>query len=198
MKILLVGANGTIGRIIASELKDRHQIISAGRTTGEVKVDISDSGSIAAMYEQVGPVDAVVCAAGEALTGPLVEMTRNDVLEGFNTKLLGQIDIVLQGFKYVSDNGSFTLTSGCTEREPVRNASSGSTINGALMGFVSAAAIEMPRGHRINVIGPGLLEVSADRYQNVFPGYIPVPSKHIALAYVRSIEGAITGRLISV
>ncbi len=81
---------------------------------------------------------------------------------------MGQVNLVLKGLDYVSDGGSFTLTSGVLERDPILMGAGAATANGALVGFVVGSAIEMPRGIRINVVSPGMLEVSEERYGSFF------------------------------
>ena len=43
MRVLVVGASGTIGRAIVAELEPRHEVIAAGRSSGELRTDITDS-----------------------------------------------------------------------------------------------------------------------------------------------------------
>jgi len=105
---------------------------------------------------------------------------------------------VLIGKDHVNDHGSFTLTSGVLDRDPIRQGANAATVNAALSGFVLSAAIEMPRGIRINVVSPGLLEASAKKYDGLFPGHEPVSSKRVGLAYVKSVDGALTGKVVTV
>ena len=72
------------------------------------------------------------------------------------------------------------------------------TANGALGGFVVGAAVELPRGLRINVVSPGLLEVSEERYGRFFPGHERVPSARVGRAFAKSVEGVVTGQVIIV
>ncbi|MEM8651309.1 MAG: short chain dehydrogenase, partial [Pseudomonadota bacterium] len=102
------------------------------------------------------------------------------------------------GLDSVSDGGSFTLTSGVLDRDPIRMGTNAATANGALAGFVKSAAIELPRGLRVNVVSPGLLDVSAPRYGEWFHGHKPVSSHDVGLAYAKSVEGALTGQVIIV
>lgn len=198
MKVLLVGAEGDIGRAICAELADRHEIIKVGRSSGDIRADMVDRASIEAMYREAGPLDAVVCAAGAVHFGPLRDFTQDQMLLGLNDKVMGQINLVLTGLNHLNDGGSFTLTSGILNRDPVRMGCGAATANGALDGFVTGAAIEMPRGLRINVVSPGLLEVSAPRYGHLFPGHETVPSGRVGRAYAKSVEGALTGQVIIV
>ncbi|WP_269583920.1 short chain dehydrogenase [Roseibium sp. Sym1] len=198
MKIIVVGAAGDIGRAVCAELSGRHDVITAGRTSGDIRVDLADEPSIAEMYRATGRVDAVVCAAGEVEFGRLAEMTGDKYLFGLKNKVLTQINLVLAGLNAVSDDGSFTLTSGMLDRDPIRVGSGSATANGALAGFVKAAAIDMPRGLRVNVVSPGLLEASAEKYGSWFPGFEQVSSKRVGLAYLKCIEGGLTGQMVPV
>jgi NAD(P)-dependent dehydrogenase (short-subunit alcohol dehydrogenase family) len=197
MRILIVGSTGAVGSAAAKELGARHELIRAGRS-GDIKVDLTDRASIEAMYTAVGKVDAVVCAAGHVHFGPLAQMTHDQFVSGLTDKLMGQVDLVLAGIAHVADGGSFTLTSGVLDRDPIRGGTNASTVNAALAGFVTGAAIELPRGLRINVVSPGLLQVSAKKYEGFFPGHEPVSSERVGLAYAKSVEGAITGKVIIV
>jgi NAD(P)-dependent dehydrogenase (short-subunit alcohol dehydrogenase family) len=198
MKILIVGAAGDVGQTIVTELSGRHKIITAGRNGGDVRVDISDRASIDAMYQAIGQVDAVVSATGSVHFAPLAEFTEAQFMLGLGHKVMGQINLVLAGMAHVSDGGSFTLTSGVLDRDPIRMGAGAATANAALGGFVTGAAIEMPRGQRLNVVSPGLLEASQQRYGAWFPGHMPVSSKRVGLAYAKSVEGALTGKVIIV
>jgi NAD(P)-dependent dehydrogenase (short-subunit alcohol dehydrogenase family) len=198
MRILIVGATGAVGSAALEALKGRNEIVTAGRSTGDVTVDITDRASIEAMYKKVGKVDAVVSTAGHVHFGPLAQMTHDQFLSGLKDKLMGQVNLVLAGLPHVNDGGSFTLTSGVLDRDPIRAGTNASTVNAALAGFVTGAAIELPRGLRINVVSPGLLQVSAKKYEGFFPGHEPVSSDRVGLAYVKSVEGAITGQVIIV
>lgn len=197
MRVLLVGASGTVGRAAAAGLA-RHQIIRAGRTSGDVTVDLTSEESVRTMYQAVGRVDAVVATAGHVHFGPLAGMTPAQFRKGLDDKLMGQVNLVLLGLDHVSDGGSFTLTSGILDRDPVRQGANAAAVNGALGAFVKAAAIDMPRGIRINVVSPGLLEESARKYEGFFPGHQPVSSARVGLAYAKSVDGALTGQVLVV
>ncbi|MEO0485457.1 MAG: short chain dehydrogenase [Pseudomonadota bacterium] len=198
MKIIIIGAGGDIGQAACAELSLRHEIVKAGRSTGAFRVDISDADSVRALYRQVGPVDAVVCCAGDATFAPLAELDQDGFMVGLRQKVMGQVNLVLAGLEFVADGGSFTLTSGVLDRDPIRRGVNAATANGALAGFVKSAAIELARGQRVNVVSPGMLDVSAPRYGAWFAGHRPVSSHHVGLAYAKSVEGALTGQVIVV
>lgn len=198
MKIILVGASGDVGRAAYDALSKRHEIIRAGRKGADVTVDIGDRQSIEAMYATVGTFDAVVSTAGGAHFAPLSDYTEETFRFGLENKAMGQINLVLAGMAHVSDNGSFTLTSGVLDRDPVISGTGAATANGALAGFIKSAAIELQRGLRINVVSPGLLKASEDRYGTLFPGHERVSSERVGRAYAKSVEGAITGEVVIV
>ncbi|EJL07947.1 short chain dehydrogenase [Pseudomonas chlororaphis] len=194
MKILLIGANGTIGSAVDKELSQRHEIIRIGRTSGDFQVDISDSASIRALFEQTGRFDALICAAGNVSFAPLGEMSAQHFALGLQDKLMGQVNLLLIGREFANDGASFTFTSGILNRDPIRSGASAALVNGAIDGFVRAAAIELPRGLRVNSVSPTVLEEAMDSYAPYFRGYKPVPGADVALAYAKSVEGLQTGQ----
>ena len=152
MKVIVIGAEGDVGSAVCANLSIHHEIIKVGRSSGDIHADISDRASIDAMYRETGKVDAVVSAVGSVHFGPLVEFTEEQFMIGLTNKVMGQVNVVLAGLNHVNDGGSFTLTSGVLDRDPIRMGTGAATANGALGGFVVGAAIEMPRGLRINVV----------------------------------------------
>ncbi|WP_373387479.1 short chain dehydrogenase [Pseudomonas alcaligenes] len=198
MKIILVGASGTIGQAIDRELRERHDIVRVGRNSGELQVDITDPASIRRLFEQTGPFDALISAAGNAHFGALEELTAKEFAVGLDDKLMGQINLVLIGREFANDGASFTLTSGVLSEDPIRYGAAVSTVNAALDGFVRAAAIELPRGLRINGVSPTILEESLPAYGPYFRGFKAVPAATVALAYAKSAEGRQTGQVYRV
>lgn len=198
MKILVVGASGTIGQAIVNELSPRHEIVKVGKTSGDFQVDITRIDSVKQLFERVGKVDAIISAAGNLHFGPLAEMTPELYNIGLQDKLMGQVNLALVGQHYLNDGGSITLTGGILAEQPVRFGSGASMVNSALEGFVLGAAIELPRGIRINVVSPNVLQESMGAYGPYFRGFEAVPVARVALAYLRSVEGAQTGQVYRV
>lgn len=197
MKALIIGATGTIGKIVATTLEFRgHEVVRASRN-GEETVDVGDAGSIQALFERVGTVDAVVIAAGTVPFKPLADLGRDDYLAAFTGKTLAQIEVVRHALGHVADGGSITLTSGVLAREPIATGAAAAMANGALESFVITAAAEAPRGIRINAVSPDVL-ASSPGYHAAFPGQRPVTDQEVSDAYVRSVEGIVTGRILAV
>jgi NAD(P)-dependent dehydrogenase (short-subunit alcohol dehydrogenase family) len=198
MKILLVGALGTVGRAVAAELGARHELVSAGREGGELRFDLADSASIEAAFARLGTVDAIVSAAGQVGWAPLLDLTPEQWRFSLANKLMGQVHLALIGQRHLRDGGSITLTSGVLNRDPVAYGAAASLANGGIEGFVRAAAVELRRGIRINAVSPGLLDESVGALGSFFRGFQPVPGARVALGYARSVEGGETGRVYEV
>jgi NAD(P)-dependent dehydrogenase (short-subunit alcohol dehydrogenase family) len=194
MKIIIIGATGTIGKHVTAALSKEHEILKVGSKSGDLQVDISSPESIEAFYKRAGKFDALVCVSGDAHFGPLAGMTDADFRKGVNSKLMGQVNLVLIGQHYISAKGSFTLTSGSLAADPVAYGANASTLNGAINSFVYAAAIELENGVRINAVAPGVVEESP-AYFPYFPGDIPVTMARVTQGYVKSVLGAQTGQL---
>ncbi|AZE82738.1 Short-chain dehydrogenase [Pseudomonas orientalis] len=194
MKILLIGASGTIGSAVKTELAQRHDVIAIGRHSGDFQVDISDSASIRRLFEQTGTFDALICAAGSVNFVALGEMGEADFELGLRDKLMGQVNLLLIGREFANDGASFTFTSGILNRDPIRTGASAALVNGALDAFVKAAAIELPRGLRANSVSPTVLVEAMGSYAPYFRGFKPVAGAEVALAYAKSVEGLQTGQ----
>ena len=196
MKIILVGATGTIGKKVTAALENDHELVKVGSKSGDVQADITSSESIEAMYKQIGAFDVLISTAGGAHFGPLPSMTAADFQKGLNNKLLGQVNLVLIGQHYINPKGSFTLSSGILSNDPIRNGSNITTVNAAINAFVLAAAIELENNVRINAVSPGLVEDSAEMLP-AFPGHALAKMEVVVRAYLKSVLGAQTGQVYS-
>ncbi|MER5782221.1 short chain dehydrogenase [Streptomyces mobaraensis] len=198
MKILLVGASGTIGRAVHTVLTGRgHQVVTVGRTGGDLRADVSDPAAVSRLYERVDGLDAVAVAAGDAVFAPLDALTYDDLAATLRGKALSQLELVRQGARHIAPDGSFTLVTGVLTHDPIPAGAAAAAANGAVDAFVRAAAVELAP-QRVNAVSPGVVAESADAYDSAFPGMETVPAERVARAYVRSIEGRLTGRTFRV
>lgn len=198
MKALVIGGTGDIGKAVVKELKNKKaDVIVVGHSSGDIKLDITQPESIQEMYKAVGSVDAIICApASKIPKKPITKMTKQDYINGIQNKLLGQIDVVLTGIEYLNDNGSFTLTSGVLNRDFIPGGSCIAMVNSALEGFVESASLELPRGLRMNIVSPKLLESSAEKHQSLLIGFETVPDSLVAKNYLKSVYGIINAKII--
>lgn len=196
MKILLIGASGTIGKAVASALtnqNNQNEVIAANYSGGDVSVDIGNPLSIKAMFEKVGKVDAIVSTAGLANFAPLNDLTDADYDLALNNKLMGQINLLRMGKNYLNENGSVTVTSGVLAQEPMQGSSVISMANGALESFVKAAALEL-ENVRVNAVSPIFVkETMAMMGMDTEGG---LSARDTAKAYIAAVTGKMSGQAL--
>ncbi|OJJ19911.1 short chain dehydrogenase [marine bacterium AO1-C] len=197
MKIIIVGASGTMGQYLAKAFEQAHEVIKVGRRRGDLNVDITSTESIESMFKQVGSFDALISTAGPSFVGPWKNLGLREFRTGIEGKLLGQINLVLIGQHYINPKGSFTLISGGLTYEPQLNFANASTANGGVEAFVRAAAIELENEVRINAVSPTVIE-NSPQYFSFFPGEIPVTMSRLEQGFRKSVFGANTGQVISI
>jgi len=198
MRILVIGGTGTIGKTIVAHFLSGNEVIVVGRTTAGFKVDIANSKSIKKLFKKTGKVDAIICAAGEAKWAPFDKLTEKDFHIGLRSKLMGQVNLVRIGRKYLKRNGSITLTTGILADDPVYQTASAAMVNGAIHSFVQAVALELKKGIRVNVVSSGVVEDAYAKYESYFPGHPPIPMARMMMGYVRSVNGRGTGEVIRI
>jgi NAD(P)-dependent dehydrogenase (short-subunit alcohol dehydrogenase family) len=196
MRIIIIGAAGTIGKAVVEALAERHEIVRVGRRSGDHQVDIASRESIERFFAEVGSFDALVSAAGDARFGPLDSLTDEDFSFSLSNKLMGQVNLVRDGLQHVRDNGSFTLTSGLLAKYPAKGSAAITLVNAGLEGFARVAALEAPRGVRVNVVSPSW--VSETLVAMGRDGSGGLPASTVARAYVESVESARTGEILDV
>jgi NAD(P)-dependent dehydrogenase (short-subunit alcohol dehydrogenase family) len=195
MKIIIVGASGTMGKHLATAFEKDHEIIRVGSKSGDILTDITSTEAIENLFRQVGSFDALISTAGPTYVGPWKKMTDKEFRKGVDGKMMGQINLVLIGQHYINPKGSFTLITGALTHEPQLNFANASAANGAVEGFVRAAAIELENGIRINAVSPGVIE-NSPQYFPYFPGEIPVTMQQLEYGFRKSVFGANTGQII--
>ncbi|MBD2099743.1 short chain dehydrogenase [Leptolyngbya sp. FACHB-261] len=194
MKVVVIGATGTIGQAIIQALSTRHQIVQVGRSKGEYQVDMTSKDSVQKLFETIAPFDAVISAAGQARFKPLEALTDEDFQFSLGHKLMGQVNLVRVGLGYVNDNGSFTLTSGVLAGEPMPGSAAISLVNAGVEGFARAAALEAPRSIRVNVVSPPWVSETLEAMGK--SGSDGLPAAQVAAAYVESVESQRTGEIL--
>jgi NAD(P)-dependent dehydrogenase (short-subunit alcohol dehydrogenase family) len=195
MRAIVVGM-GTIGAAVKKALEEKgHEVVPVTRKSGEFRADISDSESLKALFSKIGTFDAVACAAGDVFPAPLEQATDEQWANSIKSKGMGQINLVRTALPFIADKGSFTLVSGVFTDEYTTGSVIGTVINHIVEGFVKGAAVELPRGIRINCISPTVLTESV-AYHPYFPGFIPVDAWEVGQAYLRAISTPITGRIL--
>ena len=197
MKILIIGGNGTIGKKVTERLSEKYEVLVAGRNSGDVKVDFSDSKSIKSMFEKVGKVDSIIAIAGDAKWDKFENLSEDDFYIGIKSKLMGQVNVVRIGKYYLNPGGSITLSTGILADDPVDMTTSAAMVNGAIHSFVKAVVLEL-NNIRVNVVCSDLVEDAYEKYKDYFPGNTPVPMHKIVDGYVKCVGGKINGRILRI
>ena len=191
MRIVVVGATGTLGKAAVNAFKQNHEVIKASRK-GDIHIDLSIPESIKEMYKHVSDIDAIVCAAGGAKFGPIESLSDEDFKFSLSNKLMGQINLVRYGREYVNEGGVFTLTTGVLAHNPNAATVMLTMINRGLEAFVEALALDMPKDQRLNAVCPPLANETAEK-MGWGPGVMSAAA--IAKYYVQSVESNLNGAL---
>lgn len=163
MRVLVIGATGTIGTAVAEAAEaEGHEVLRASRK-GDVQVDISIEESILEMFADLQALDAVICCAGGGAFQPLLELTNEDIQFTLNDKLLSQVNLVRHGVDSMNDGGVFILTAGMFSQKPTTGVSAIAMVNGAVESFARGAALDLPRGIRIHAVSPRLIKETAEK-----------------------------------
>lgn len=196
MKIVVVGATGTIGKAIHDLLVEKgHDVIPSSRNI-EPKVNIDKPDSIDSFYEKIEPVDAIICAAGNAGFGAIQEISDRQLELGIRSKLLGQVNLVRKGLDKLKKGGTFILTSGMLATNPWPNTSAVAMVNAALEGFTRAAALDLAEDYNICIVSPPLIRETAEKMGR---DKEPWPTaERVAEAYLKALDGDYNGSVLYV
>ena len=168
MKIVLIGANGTIGELVQTAMAGAgHEIVKVGRKSGDFQVDIESRESIRQLYQVVGSFDAVAVAAGEVVFAPLSQLTAENWQFSLGSKLMGQISLVQEAIPFVNEKGSFTLVSGVLNDEPIFASAAAATVSGVA---------KTARSHALSTCSPAM----PSRHPSAVPGAWAVAASTIA------------------
>jgi NAD(P)-dependent dehydrogenase (short-subunit alcohol dehydrogenase family) len=195
MRVVVIGTGAIGSAVIKLLAANGCEVLSVGRTSGTYQADISNPASLRALFGHLGQFDAVANAAGDAFPGPFEQVSDEQWAKSLAAKGMGQVNLVRAALPYISDGGSFTLVSGALTNEFIRGGTVLTAVNHFVEGFVKGAAVELPRGIRINCVSPTVL-VESPHFQKLMPGFPPVPAAEVAMAYLRAIANPMTGRVL--
>ena len=193
MKIIVIGSTGTIGKAVVRALSKRHEVIGVSRK-GDPSVDIEQPSTIAPLFAKIAKPDAVVVCAGTGAFKPLMELTDEDLAYSISSKLMGQVNVIREAFKHLADRGSVTVTTGVLAHDPTPGTSAFALVNCGLEGFVRGAAVDAPRGLRVNAISPPwIIETLLALHMDPAQG---ISADDAAKAYVAAVEGTYQGQTL--
>lgn len=161
MKIIVVGATGTLGSPVTQLLKQEgHEVVEATRNSSPA-LDLTDKDSVEAFFRQTGEIDALVCIAGDAAFAPLDALTDADVQRCADSKLMGQVNLVRRALPYLREGGSIVLTGGMLAYTPWPATAMIALVNAGVEGFVRGAALDLKDGRRIAIVHPPFVQETA-------------------------------------
>ena len=193
MKIIVIGATGTIGSAVASLLAKENQVIGVSRSS-ELAVDLQKPETLENISKQHPDVDAILCVAGDATFGQLDSLTDDDIEFSLSNKLMGQINLVRFARKLMKDNGIIVLTTGILAQNPNPGTPMLTMINRGLEGFVEAASLDMPKNLKLHAVSPPMAKETAEK---LGWGKGGVPANEIAKLYQEAITSSQQGKIFS-
>jgi NAD(P)-dependent dehydrogenase (short-subunit alcohol dehydrogenase family) len=196
MKAVVVGSTGTIGQAVTQLLKEKgFEVVEASRST-QPSINIVDPANIDSFYANLGEVDAIVCAAGDAAFVSLDQLKDEQIQLSVQSKLLGQVNLVRKGLSNLRPNGVFVITGGILAYSPWPQTSMIAMVNAGLEGFVKAAALDLTEGRRILIVHPPwVAETAAKLGMDATPW---PDAATTAEAYLSAIEGSKNGAAVFV
>lgn len=192
MRIVLIGATGTIGSAVAEALSKAHEVVAVGHSRGEWRVDLAQKASIERLFDSLGEFDAVVSAAGLAPFGAAETLSDDDYVQALSHKLMGQINLVRRGARRLPDSGVFVLTSGAFATQPIPGTAAISIANAGIDAFARAASLDLAPIRVCSVSPVFVKETMVKLGRDSSSG---MSAADTAKAYVAAVEGDMTGVL---
>ncbi|MBY7729143.1 SDR family oxidoreductase [Vibrio splendidus] len=207
---VIIGGTSGIGKALAMQLRNESNTVHiASRHTG---VDITNEKSLCDYFESIGAFDHLVMTAGSyAPAGKVTDVAIEDAKTAFDTKFWGSLNVAKHAARYMTPNGSITLTTGMLSRKVVAGTYVKTAINAALESVTKVLAKELSP-IRVNAVSPGLTITDAyknmdesartamyDNAKNNLPaGKVGEPSE-IAMGYLFAINNPyVTGSIIDI
>ncbi|AJQ96600.1 short chain dehydrogenase [Gynuella sunshinyii] len=192
MKIVIIGATGTIGNAVCTRLTEHHHVIKASRSS-ELIVDLKQPETLHNIFDQHPDVDAILCTAGRSAFGQLDSLTDEEINLGIDNKLQGQIQLVRIARRKMKEGGVIVLTTGMLAQNPNPLSSMATMINRGIEGFVEAASLDMPNMQKLHAVSPPMAKETAEKLG--WQGGIP--AKEIAKLYEEALTSTHQGKIFS-
>ena len=194
-RILILGSTGLLGKSIEEQLNSKAEVIGASFSHPENSFDISKPNSLKSLFKKTGKVDAIICAAG---------MVKFDLWEneddpnwnfGIANKMMGQINTIRFGQKYVNEGGVIILTTGILAQYPMEGSCITTTVNAAVEAAIRSAAFEM-KHIRFNAVSPGWICETLEKYG--MDKTLGLPASTVAEYYTELVENSVSGEIVTV
>jgi 3-oxoacyl-[acyl-carrier protein] reductase len=136
-------------------------------------VDVSDEDSVATLFEQTGPVDAVVSCAGFSNIGLIVDLAVDQFRSVIDVCLTGAFIVAKYAGRHLVDGGSLVSISSLNARQPAIGMSAYCSAKAGLSMLTQVAALELaPCGIRVNAVAPGFVHTPLTEGAAMVPGVV--------------------------
>ena len=191
-KVLVLGSTGLVGKALVEKLKGTVEVVEASFNHPENPFDIANPQSLKALFEKVGKVDAILCTAGVVRMADWATADNAEWEFGIQNKMMGQINTLRFGEKYVKDGGAIVLSTGILAQYPFKGSSIVTTVNAAVEAAVKSAAVEVDR-IRFNAVSPGwVAETMVAMGMDPEPG---LPAADVAQFYIDLMNDSHSGAI---
>jgi NAD(P)-dependent dehydrogenase (short-subunit alcohol dehydrogenase family) len=188
MRVIVFGSTGLIGKELVKQLSTNHEVVEVSRSSTDMTADYTNQDSLVEMFEKVGSFDALINVAGRDTQFVSVDELMPSHFEyGAQRKLLGQVNLVLIGQKYINEGGVFTLSSGYLNHYPNPYSMATGPFNAFIDNFVETMSSNMKNGIRLNVVSPSPV------VQELTHGH--VTPEFVSKSYKESMEGNLNGHV---
>ncbi|WP_420553459.1 short chain dehydrogenase [Tenacibaculum aiptasiae] len=194
-KLILVGSTGVIGSKVKELVAKNYEIVTVNRTSGDYQLDMSDENAVEEMFKEIGSFDVLIATSGYGKWGSIEEHTIQDFHDGLNSKLMGQVNLVMIGRKYAKTNAMFVLTSGILAQYPIEGGLSLGIINAGIEAFVRGVALEM-KDKYVNVVSPSFAKETMELMG--IDASSGTPAIEFAKLYLQAIESETSGSIYQV
>ena len=175
---VILGATGGIGARLCRELAAKGAKLVIGARDGErlrtlsteldahaVPLDATYSEEVSQLFgeavERFGRVDGAANCVGSFMMKPAHRTTDDELRETFALNLGTAFGTIKAAVEHMPDGGSVVLMSSVAARVGLANHEAISAAKAAVTGLaMSAAATYLPRGLRVNVVAPGLVQTA--------------------------------------
>ena len=149
-RVTLADRNLDGARAKADELGEPH--------TAE-EVDVADEGSVARLFEQIGPLDVVVNCAGFGSLGLITDLAVDEFRSVIDVCLTGSFIVAKYAGQKLRDGGSLVTISSLNGRQAAVGMSAYCSAKAGVSMLTQVAALELgPRGIRVNAVSPGFVD----------------------------------------
>ncbi|GAB3575532.1 SDR family oxidoreductase [Leifsonia lichenia] len=170
--VVLIGGGSGIGLAVARQaVSAGAHVVLGGRTASTLEraaaelgdaatwgvVDTADDASVAAFFEPVDAVDALLTTAASYTTGPFTTSTIEEARSPFESKFWGQYRVVHAALPLLAPDASVVLMSGAASVRPAGPAAAYVAANAAIEGLARGLAVELAPV-RVNAIAPGTVD----------------------------------------